>query len=133
METQRRCQVDKHTERKRKKYILLNKRSARNAGEEGLCFPDVLFFNYILSDFYQTNYLNIDHLQEICTIGGTFAVDKRSEVTFSIPQETLPWQPILWAKSTSIPQLVFRTTFARAAPPALDKLCMTQANKLGPT
>jgi len=37
---------------------------------------------------------------------------------FSIPQGTLPRQPILWAKSTSIPHLVVRMTFARAAPPA---------------
>jgi len=34
---------------------------------------------------------------------------------------TLPWQPILWAKSTSNPHLVARMTFARAAPPAYDK------------
>ena len=42
-------------------------------------------------------------------------------VIFSIPQGMLPWQPILWAKSTSIPHLVVRIAFARAAPPAYDK------------
>jgi len=40
---------------------------------------------------------------------------------FSIPQGTLPWQPILWAKSTSNTHFVVRMTFARAAPPAYDK------------
>jgi len=30
-------------------------------------------------------------------------VDKRSEVSFSIPQGMLPWQPILWAKPRSSP------------------------------
>jgi len=56
------------------------------------------------------------------------------ELFFSIYQGTLPWQPILWAKSTSIPHLVVRVTFARAAPPAYDRkeqfLCRAQANKL---
>ena len=35
----------------------------------------------------------------------SMAVDERSEVSFSIPQGTLPWQPILWAKSTSSPNI----------------------------
>jgi len=48
-------------------------------------------------DFCQTNYLNIysTDLHEICSIGRTLAVDERPEVIFSIPQGTLPWQPIL--------------------------------------
>jgi len=33
---------------------------------------------------------------------------------FSIPQGTLPWQPILLTKSTSIPHLAVRMTFAKA-------------------
>ena len=33
------------------------------------------------------------------------AVDERSEVSFSIPQGSLPWQPILWAKSTRNPHV----------------------------
>jgi len=49
------------------------------------------------------------------------AVDERSGVIFSIRQGTLPWQQILWAKSTSSPHLVVRMTFAMAAPPAHDK------------
>jgi len=49
-------------------------------------------------------------------------MDYRSEVIFFDPsKKTLPWQPILWAKSTSNPQLVVRITFARAAPSAYDK------------
>jgi len=39
---------------------------------------------------------------------------------FSIPQGTLPWQPIFWAKSTFNTHLIVRMTFARAAPPAYD-------------
>jgi len=36
-------------------------------------------------------------LHQICRFGKTMAVDEteRSEVSFSIPQGTLPWQPIL--------------------------------------
>jgi len=64
----------------------------------------------IFSDFRQTNYLNIHQtdLHEIYSIGRTMAIDERCEVIFSIPQGTLPRQPILWAKSTSIPHLVVR-------------------------
>jgi len=49
---------------------------------------------------------------------------------FSIVQGTLLWQPNMWAKSTSIPHLVVRMTFARAAPPAYDKTGRARANKL---
>ena len=91
----------------------------------GLYFAVVLkYFKNILSDFYQTNYLNIyrTDLHEICRIGRTLAVmDARSEVIFSIPQGTLPCQPMLSAESTFIPHLVVRMTFARAAPAAYDK------------
>jgi len=37
----------------------------------------------------------------ICRVGRTVAVDEWSEVSFSIPEGTLPWQLILWVKSTS--------------------------------
>ena len=70
-------------------------RSARSAGKEGL---DLAVVFYILSDFCQTNYLNIyqTDLHEICRIGRTLVVDERSEVIiFFIPQGTLLWQPIL--------------------------------------
>jgi len=60
-------------------------------------------------------------LHEIFRIARTLAVDERSEVSFLISRRTLPWQPILWAKSTSITHLVVRLAFARAAPPAYDK------------
>ena len=54
---------------------------------------------------------------EICRIGRPLTVDERCEVIFfSIPRGTLPWQPILWAKSTSFHDLVVGMTFARAAP-----------------
>jgi len=59
----------------------------------------LLFFR----DFSHTDYLNIylANLHEICRTDRTLAVDKRSGVIFSIPQETLPWRPILLAKTTS--------------------------------
>jgi len=84
----------------------------------------MFYFFDIFSDFSQTNYLNIywTDLHESYRIGRTLAVRKRSEVIFSIPRGTLPWQPILWAKSTSIPRFVVRMTFARAAPPAYDNI-----------
>ena len=105
----------------------------------------LLFFVYLkiflvyFSDFCQINYLNIyrTDLHEICRIYRTFVVDEQSVVMFfSIPQGTLPWQPILRAKSTSETHLVVRMTFTRAAPPANDKnegqklLCRAQTNKL---
>jgi len=56
---------------------------------------------------------------------------ERHEVIFSIPQGTLPWQPILWAKSTSNTRLVIQMTFARTAPPAYDRraIAMQGADK----
>ena len=85
----------------------------------GLMFCCCFIFKYFFCDFCHTNYLNIDRtdLYEICRTGRTLAVDERPEVSFSIPQGTLPWQPILWAKSTSNTHLVVRVTFAGAAPP----------------
>jgi len=64
----------------------------------------MLVFSYlnqkltILSDLYVKIYLTDRH--PVCRHGRTTAVDERSEVSFSIPQGTLPWQPILRAKST---------------------------------
>jgi len=46
---------------------------------------------------YQTD------LHPVFRVGRTVAVGEWSEVGFSIPQGTLPWQPILWAKSTFSP------------------------------
>ena len=83
------------------------------------------FYLNIFSDFFQTNYFNVyrTDYHEICRIGRTLAVDEqsKSEVIFFDPQRTLPWQPILWAKSTSNTHLVVRMIFARAAPPAYNK------------
>jgi len=62
----------------------------------------LFFLNHIFSDFCQANYLNtyrtVIDLHEICRIGITLAVDERPEVISLIPQGTLLWQPILWAK-----------------------------------
>ena len=64
----------------------------------------MLVFSYlnqkltILSDLYVKIYLTDRH--PVCRHGRTTAVDERSEVSFSIPRGTLPWQPILRAKST---------------------------------
>jgi len=53
-----------------------------------------LFFN----DFRQTNYLKIcrTDLHHSFRVGRTLAMDDQSEIGFSIPQRTLPWQPIFW-------------------------------------
>jgi len=73
-----------------------------------LMFCAVLFFIICFSDFFRTNYLDIyqTDLHEICRIGRTLSIDELSEVIFSISEGTLPWQPILWAKSTSNTHLV---------------------------
>ena len=76
------------------------------------CFVFLLHF----SDFCQTNYLNIclTDLNEICRIGR-----KMNDLKlFFDPSRDVA---VLWAKSTSIANLVVRMTFTRAAPPAYDK------------
>jgi len=67
----------------------------------GLCFAVVLkiflvIFVRPIINIYRTDF------HEICSIGKSLAVDEQSEVFFSIPQGTLPWQSILWTKSTSL-------------------------------
>jgi len=56
----------------------------------------VFHFLDIFSDLCQTNYLKIHrtNLYEICWFGRSLAADERSEVNLSIPQGTMPWQPI---------------------------------------
>jgi len=66
------------------------------------------------------------------------AVDERSGVSFSVPQGTLPWQPILWAKLTRNPHLcaINRSVVWDPWMAAINKnvvligLCWVQANKL---
>jgi len=69
-----------------------------SAGEEGLCFADVLFFKYIFIDFCQTSYLNIyrTDFHGICRIDRTLTADERPEVIFDPSRDGLPWQPTLW-------------------------------------
>jgi len=57
------------------------------------CWRFYLFLNIILVIFFQNNYLNIHRvdLDEICRDGKILAVNERF---FSIPEGTLPWQPI---------------------------------------
>ena len=38
------------------------------------------------------------------------AVDNQSEISFSIPQRTLPWQPIFLVLSTEVMHVTGRTT-----------------------
>jgi len=56
----------------------------------------IYLFIFIFSDFCLTNYLNIywADLRQISRVGRAVAVDERSEVSFSTPLWTLPWQPI---------------------------------------
>jgi len=65
--------------------------SAHPQGEERSRFADVLFFNYIFSDFCQTDYLNMCAIDfhDICGIARTLVVDELSEVISSISQGTL--------------------------------------------
>jgi len=50
----------------------------------------------IFNDFCQTTYLKIycTDLCQILRVDRPVAVDDQSEISFSIPQGTLPWQPI---------------------------------------
>jgi len=83
-----------------------------------------IFFNYIFSGFCQTSYLNIRTGPIFAKFAGLAELCPEMnhlKLFLSISQGTLPWQPILWAKSTSIPHHVVRMTFARAAPPAYNK------------
>jgi len=68
----------------------------------GFYFAVVFFF---FNEICQPNNLNVyqTDLHQNCTVGRTTAVDERPEVILSIPQKTLPWQPILWAKSRPNP------------------------------
>jgi len=51
-----------------------------------------LLFLLYFSDVFHTNYLNIHRadLYEICSDGRSLAVDKQSEIIFSIHEGTLP-------------------------------------------
>jgi len=51
---------------------------------------------YFKNNFSQTSYINmyLTDLHQIFRFGRTLSVDDRSEVSFSIPQGTLLWQPI---------------------------------------
>ena len=77
-----------------------------------LCCCFLLYFSVI----WQRNYLDIyrTDLYENRKIDRNLAVDERSQVIYSIAQETLLWQPILWAKSTSKLHVVVCVTFAKA-------------------
>ena len=60
-----------------------------------ICSADVSYLLYIFNDFCQTNYLKIyqTDLYQIGRIGRIMAVE--SEISLSIHQGTLPWQPTL--------------------------------------
>ena len=64
----------------------------REQARRALCFACV----YIFSDSRQISYLNIHRtdLRQIFTVGRTVAVDDQSEISFSIPRMSSPWQPI---------------------------------------
>jgi len=82
------------------------------------------FFKLYFSGFCQTNYLNIRTGPIFAKFAGLAELCpemNRLKLFLSISQGTLPWQPILWAKSTSIPHHVVRMTFARATSPAYNK------------
>ena len=53
-------------------------------------------FFFYFNDSFQICYLNIytTDLRQICRFGKTVVADHQSDISFSIPQGTLPWQPI---------------------------------------
>ena len=57
-----------------------------------------------------------------CRIGRSMAVDERSKVIFFDPSRSVAVATSFVGRSTSNPHLVVRVTFARAAPPAYDKI-----------
>ena len=56
----------------------------------------LIYFILIFNDFRQTNYLKICQidLRQILRVGRSTAVHDQSEISFSVPYGTLPWQPI---------------------------------------
>jgi len=64
------------------------------------------FYLFIFNAICQTNYLKICQTdrRQCSRVRGTTAVDSRSEIRFSIPRGTLPWQPILFG-------FIYRTDF----------------------
>jgi len=61
-----------------------------------LCSASYLF-NFF-DDSYRANYLKIyqTDLCQIFRVGRTVAVDDQSQISFFVPQGTLPWQPFLF-------------------------------------
>jgi len=62
-----------------------------------LCF--LLTYFLVEIPFLKTNFLKIyrTDLRQMFVVGRTVAVDERREISFSIRQNTLPWQPIFSA------------------------------------
>jgi len=75
------------------KLILPAPPSCQKQAWQAICSAPVYKF---YNDFCQTNNLKIywTDLHQIFKIGRTMAVDDQHEISFSIPQYTLPWQPI---------------------------------------
>jgi len=79
---------------------LLHAKSSENifkisiypARPAGYIFCCCFLFLFVSSDSCQTNYFKIyrTNLRQIFLFGGTTAVDDQSEISFSIPQGTLP-------------------------------------------
>jgi len=95
--------------------------------EGGLMFCLRFLFIYFFYDFCQTNYLNIyqTDLHQISRIGRITAADQRSEASFSIPQGTLPWQPIFAGFIDFYPQMTDGDVRQ-----GVQMLRRTQANRL---
>jgi len=102
-------------------YLLVHPLCAKRR-RGGFMFCWCFIFLYIFIDFCQTSYLNIyrTDLHGICSIGRTLTADERPEVIFD-PSRDVTVATNFVDKSTCIPHLVVRMTFARAAPPAYDK------------
>jgi len=104
--------------------VVINQPVHAAEGELVFCICFIFIFEEkltILSDHHL-----LDYPYEICTIGRNTAVDQRSEVCFSIPRGTLPWQPIFGLS----PGPVHRIGFACDALEATyDKKCKCCARR----
>jgi len=57
-----------------------------------------------MSDQVAQNLVYRTDLHQIFRVSRTMAVDDQSEISFLIPQGTLPWQPIFWVLSAELMQ-----------------------------
>jgi len=70
---------------------------ARPAAACGLYVLLLFLIHLFFDDFRQTSYVKIYWIncRQIFRVGRTVGVDDQAEISFLIPQGTLPWRPVL--------------------------------------